>query len=58
MISWADNAGTAMCKLLSDYSSERDENIRLFYLSELTVAISGLQAVTEELMEREKSLLY
>lgn len=53
MLSWADIAGTQMCKVFYDYSNERDESSRRQLLDELRVAISSMQAVTERLMELE-----
>jgi len=53
LISWADIAGTQMCKVLFDFSSERDEAIRREMLKELRIAVSSFQAVTERLLEIE-----
>lgn len=53
MIIWADEAGTQMCRVLSDYSGERDPNVRAHLLDELRVAISAFQAITERLMDLE-----
>lgn len=56
MISWADEAGTQMCRVLFDYSNERDHEVRLVLLKELSIAISSFQALTERLIATERLL--
>jgi hypothetical protein len=53
ILSWADVAGTQMCRVFYDYSKERDEVTRKQLLEELRIAISSMQAVTERLMKLE-----
>lgn len=50
---WADVAGSAMAKAFSEYSKEKDPDVRGAILEELKRAISQMQAVTEELLFRD-----
>lgn len=54
LLGWADDVSIKMAQLFSEYSRERDKTVRTFLLSELSVAISGMMALTEELSERDK----